>query len=154
MHVHRISRSPLPAAVALAFATAAFPAPLWAAELVQGVRSKLSAADLGSGEAAVEAYRLAKGVDPEYLNAVGWLARGAEMLGKREKAAAWIAELRREIRGKPRRRSFPSARRSKSRDGSASPARAGGRRSASSRGSCPGRRTPPSGRGSARTSTS
>ncbi len=99
MHVHRISRSPLPAAVALAFATAAFPAPLWAAELVQGVRSKLSAADLGSGEAAVEAYRLAKGVDPEYLNAVGWLARGAEMLGKREKAAAWIAELRREIRG-------------------------------------------------------
>lgn len=77
---------------------AASPAHLDGAELVQGVRSKLSAADLSSGEAAVEAWRLAKGVDAEYLNAVGWLARGAEMLGKREKAAAWVAELRREIR--------------------------------------------------------
>lgn len=98
MHLRRRPFLPLPAALALALAAATFPGPLRAAELVQGVRSKLAAADLPSGEAAVEAYRLAKGVDPEYLNAVGWLARGAEMLGKREKAAAWVAELRREIR--------------------------------------------------------
>ncbi len=88
---------PLPAALSVLLALSAFASPLQAAELVQGVRSKLSAADLASGEAAVETYRLAKGVDSEYLNAVGWLARGAEMLGKRDKAAAWVAELRREI---------------------------------------------------------
>ena len=98
MHFRRSASLPLPAAFAAVLAAAIFTVPLLAAELVQGVRSKLSAADLSSGEAAVEAYRLAKGVDPEYLSAVGWLARGAEMLGKREKAADWVAELRREIR--------------------------------------------------------
>ena len=67
----------LPAAFSFLLAAAALASPLLAADLVQGVRSKLSAADLASGEAAVETYRLAKGVDPEYLNAVGWLARGA-----------------------------------------------------------------------------
>jgi thiol-disulfide isomerase/thioredoxin len=36
-------------------------------------------------------------VDAEYLGAVGWLARGATMLGKTEKAWAWVAEVRREI---------------------------------------------------------
>ncbi len=99
MHRRRSSFVALPAAFAVALATASFTEPLRAAELVQGVRSKLSAADLSSGEAAVEAYRLAKGVDPEYLSAVGWLARGAEMLARRDKAAAWVAELRREIPG-------------------------------------------------------
>jgi len=97
MHRRQSSFIALPAALAVALAAATFTAPLRAAELVQGVRSKLSAADLSSAEAAVEAYRLAKGVDPEYLNAVGWLARGAETLGRRDKAAAWVAELRREI---------------------------------------------------------
>lgn len=87
------------AALAVLLSVAPFAGPVRGAELVQGVRSKLSAADLSSGEAAVESYRIAKGVDPEYLNAVGWLARGAEMLGKRDKAAARVAELRREIRG-------------------------------------------------------
>ena len=88
-----------PAVLVVALATATLAWPLEAAELVQGVRAKLSAGDLASGEAAVESYRLAKGVDGEYLNAVGWLARGAEMLGKRDKATDWVAELRRQIRG-------------------------------------------------------
>ena len=97
MHRHRSPFIALPATFAVALAAAIITEPLRAAELVQGVRSKLSAADLASGEAAVETYRLTKGVDPEYLSAVGWLARGAEMLGRRDKAAAWVAELRREI---------------------------------------------------------
>ena len=97
MHRRRSPSISLPAAFAIALAAATITEPLRAAELVQGVRSKLSAADLASGEAAVEAYRLAKGVDPEYLSAVGWLARGAEMLGRHDKAATWVAELRREI---------------------------------------------------------
>jgi thiol-disulfide isomerase/thioredoxin len=68
-----------------------------AGDLVRMVRFKLSAGDLASGEAAVENYRRATGVDPEYLDAVGWLARGAQMLGRPEVAAGYVAELRREI---------------------------------------------------------
>jgi thiol-disulfide isomerase/thioredoxin len=76
-----------------------FPLPADAAgELVRLVRLKLSAGDLASGAAAVEDYKQKNGVDAEYLDAVGWLARGAEMLKQRDAAAAYVAELRREIR--------------------------------------------------------
>ena len=68
-----------------------------AADLVRGVRGKLSAGDLPSGIAAVEDYKRATGVDAEYLDAVGWLARGAEMLRRYDLARTFIAELRREI---------------------------------------------------------
>ena len=68
-----------------------------AGELSRIVRFKLSAGDLWSGEAAVEDYRLKSGIDAEYLDAVGWLARGAVMLGRPDKAATWVADLRREI---------------------------------------------------------
>jgi hypothetical protein len=68
-----------------------------AADLVRLVRFKLSAGDLASGIAAVEDYRKATGVDAEYLDAVGWLARGAEMLGRPELARRYVVELRREI---------------------------------------------------------
>lgn len=73
------------------------PFPARAGDLVRGVRSKLSAADLASGQAAVEAYRKKTGVDAEYLDAVGWLARGAWMLGRSDVATGYVAELRREI---------------------------------------------------------
>ncbi|MEP7339065.1 MAG: TlpA disulfide reductase family protein [Acidobacteriota bacterium] len=69
-----------------------------AGELVRLVRNKLSAGDLASGAAATEEYKKKNGVDAEYLDAVGWLARGAEMLKQPEVAAAYVAELRREIR--------------------------------------------------------
>ena len=69
-----------------------------AGELVRTVRNKLSAGDLASGAAAVEEYKRKNGVDAEYLDAVGWLARGAEMLRRPDEAAAYVAELRREIR--------------------------------------------------------
>ncbi len=69
-----------------------------AGELVQRVRSKLSAGDLASGIAYVEDYKKKTGVDAEYLDAVGWLARGAEMLNQPDAAAQYVAELRREIR--------------------------------------------------------
>lgn len=67
------------------------------ADLVRGVRFKISAGDLASGMAAVEDYKNATGVDAEYLDAVGWLARGAEMLHRPELARTYVAELRREI---------------------------------------------------------
>src|SRR5947209_3682481 len=68
-----------------------------AGDLVRGVRYKLSAGDLASGMAAVEDYKRATGVDAEYLDAVGWLARGAEMQRRPELAKEFVAELRREI---------------------------------------------------------
>ena len=70
---------------------------LVAGDLVRIVRYKLSAGDLASGEAAAEEYRRTTGVDAEYLDAVGWLARGAQILGRREKAAEYASEVRRAI---------------------------------------------------------
>jgi thiol-disulfide isomerase/thioredoxin len=70
-----------------------------AGDLSRGVRFKLSAGDLASGAAAVEDYRNAHGVDADYLDAVGWLARGAELLRRPELAKQYVAELRREIHG-------------------------------------------------------
>lgn len=69
-----------------------------AGELVRIVRNKLSAGDLASGIHAVEDYKRQHGVDAEYLEAVGWLARGAEMLNQTDAAAGFVAELRREIK--------------------------------------------------------
>ncbi len=93
------SRTPrIPAVLALTALVLAFAEVARAAELVSTVRGKLAAGDLSSGEAAVEDYRAKTGVDKEYLNAVGWLARGAEMQGKRDRAAGYVAELRKEIK--------------------------------------------------------
>ena len=69
-----------------------------AGELVRVVRNKLSAGDLASGAQAAEDYKRQNGIDAEYLDALGWLARGAEMLNQPDAAAAYVAELRREIR--------------------------------------------------------
>jgi thiol-disulfide isomerase/thioredoxin len=91
----RASLVPLAAAALLA---SLLPFTASAGDLVRGVRGKLSAGDLSSGQAAVEAYRVKTGVDPEYLDAVGWLARGAQMLGRLDLASSYVAELRREIR--------------------------------------------------------
>ena len=68
-----------------------------AADLVRFVRSKISAGDLATPLAMAEDYKKATGVDEEYLNAIGWIARGAEMLDRPEIAREAIAELRREV---------------------------------------------------------
>ncbi len=83
--------------VAALVAASLLPCPAFAGDLVRGVRGKLSAGDLASGQAAVEAYRKKTGADAEYLDAVGWLARGAQILGRPDLAARYVAELRREI---------------------------------------------------------
>lgn len=83
-------------AVILALALAA--PPVSAADLVRLVRLKLSAGDVASGIAYAEDYKLATGVDGEYLDAIGWLARGAQMQGRNELAQQLVAELRREIK--------------------------------------------------------
>jgi thiol-disulfide isomerase/thioredoxin len=73
------------------------PAPAPAPELVRTVRLKISAGDILSGQAAAEDYKLKNGIDAEYLNAIGWIARGAEMLGRLDVADDAVRELRREI---------------------------------------------------------
>lgn len=70
-----------------------------AADLVRFVRLKISAGDLATGLAMAEDYRKATGVDEEYLNAIGWIARGAEMLDRPDVAREALAELRKAIPG-------------------------------------------------------
>lgn len=95
---HGAARRPsLVRLASVALAVSLWPATATAGDLVRGVRGKLSAGDLASGQAAVEAYRAKTGVDGEYLDAVGWLARGAQMLGRTDLASGYVAELRREI---------------------------------------------------------
>ena len=71
---------------------------IFAGELVRTVRSKISAGDLASCQHLIEDYKIKSGIDAEYLDAIGWLARGAEMLQQNELAATYVAELRREVR--------------------------------------------------------
>lgn len=66
--------------------------------LARAIRLKLSAGDLASGIHAAEEYKLKSGVNAEYLDGVGWLARGAELLKQYDLAAQFVAELRREIK--------------------------------------------------------
>ena len=68
-----------------------------AGDLVRVVRNKLSAGDTQSGASALEAWKWKHGVDEEYLDGLGWLARGAEMLRRPELAEACVAELRKVI---------------------------------------------------------
>jgi thiol-disulfide isomerase/thioredoxin len=68
-----------------------------AGPLITGVRMKITAGDLASGIAAVEDYKRDTGVDAEYLGAIGWLARGAQLLGQLDLADRYVAELHREI---------------------------------------------------------
>jgi thiol-disulfide isomerase/thioredoxin len=76
-----------------AFAVPAFAAAAEAAaqrpDLVRAVRGKLSAADLASAEAIVEDWKRDYGTDATYWDAMGWLARGALMLGEEDRALAF-----------------------------------------------------------------
>jgi len=83
------------AATALAQAPAATPTTAPAkSDVVRLVRLKLSAADLASAEAWTEDYRRDYGADATWLDARAWLARGAWMLGEKERALAFAREVR------------------------------------------------------------
>jgi thiol-disulfide isomerase/thioredoxin len=56
---------------------------------VPGIRNKLSAGDLPSAESIAEVWRTQHGQDGPWLVGYSWLARGALMLGEREKARAY-----------------------------------------------------------------
>lgn len=71
--------------------------PLFAGDLTRAIRSKLSAGDLRTGEALAEDWKAAHGEDEEYLDGLGWLARGAQLLGQADKAMEYVRELRQRI---------------------------------------------------------
>ncbi|MCB1009539.1 MAG: TlpA family protein disulfide reductase [Acidobacteria bacterium] len=72
-------------------------APAAAGELARGIRFKLAAGDLKTGEAFAEEWRAEHGEDAEYLNGLGWLARGYQMLGDEVTALRYVRELREKI---------------------------------------------------------
>jgi cytochrome c biogenesis protein CcmG/thiol:disulfide interchange protein DsbE len=61
---------------------------------VAGIRNKISAGDLLSAESVLEAHRAKYGEDGAYLTGLSWLARGALLLGDRDKAARYVAGVR------------------------------------------------------------
>jgi thiol-disulfide isomerase/thioredoxin len=70
-----------------------------AGDLTRAIRMKLSAGDLASGEAAAEDWKREHGEDAEYLDGLGWLARGAELLGQDARALELARDLRKRIGG-------------------------------------------------------
>lgn len=68
-----------------------------AGDLTRGIRLKISAGDLRSAEAMAEDWRRDHGEDSEYLDALGWLARGAQLLGRNERAIELVEQLRRRV---------------------------------------------------------
>jgi thiol-disulfide isomerase/thioredoxin len=80
--------------LAIVVAIAGLVIPLQAQELIRGVRMKISAGDLATPLALAEDFKRANGANDEYLSAVAWIARGAEMLGKPELAHQMLSELK------------------------------------------------------------
>ena len=60
----------------------------------RGIRSKVAAGDLLSAESILEVHRAENGEDSAWLNGLGWLARGAFVLGDFDKAARYAAQTR------------------------------------------------------------
>ncbi len=71
------------------------PSPPSAPPLLSPLRLKLSAGDLLSAESILEVYGQKYGEDGLYLEGLGWLARGALLLGDRDRAWRYAAETRR-----------------------------------------------------------
>jgi thiol-disulfide isomerase/thioredoxin len=60
----------------------------------RGIRNKVAAGDLLSAESILEVHRAENGEDSAWVNGLGWLARGALLLGDLDKAARYAAETR------------------------------------------------------------
>lgn len=89
------ARSQSPAAPPTAAAPPAPATPAAPPTPVSGIRNKLAAADLLSAESILEVHREKHGEDAQWLAGLGWLARGALLLGDTAKARRYAAEVRR-----------------------------------------------------------
>jgi thiol-disulfide isomerase/thioredoxin len=70
-------------------------APSPGSRTIQGIRNKISAADFLSAESILEVHRERYGEDGSYLMSLGWLARGALLVGEPGRARELNDELRR-----------------------------------------------------------
>ncbi len=86
---------PAPPAPPAAIAPPAAASPSPASRTVSGIRNKVSAADLPSAESILEVHGERYGFDGGYLVGLGWLSRGALLLGETARAAELNAGLRR-----------------------------------------------------------
>ena len=80
--------APAPAAPAPAAAPAAPPSP------VSSIRNKISAGDLPSAESILEVHREKYGEDGPWLVGLGWLARGALLVGDTASARRYVSQAR------------------------------------------------------------
>ena len=64
------------------------------ANLIEDVRTQLSRNAVSSAEAELSSYKSRRGVTPEYLEALSWMARGAAASQQWEKAASYATETR------------------------------------------------------------
>lgn len=87
--------APIPAVAPAPSSTPAPPAPSPGSRTVSGIRNKISAGDLPSAESILEVHRERDGEDGYYLMGLGWLTRGALLLGETARARELNAELRR-----------------------------------------------------------
>jgi thiol-disulfide isomerase/thioredoxin len=65
------------------------------ADLVEAVRTQLAQNSFAAAESTLQAYKTQHGVNPEYLEALSWMARGAASAGQWDKASSYAAETRR-----------------------------------------------------------
>ncbi|MGH9791531.1 MAG: TlpA family protein disulfide reductase, partial [Candidatus Acidiferrales bacterium] len=66
----------------------------WGQSIVREVRAAANAKDFARGERLIESYREARGVTPQMILALSWMARGAQAAGAWERAEKYSAETR------------------------------------------------------------
>ena len=64
-------------------------------DLIGQVRAKVAHNSFAGAEADLQSYKSQRGVTPEYLEALSWMARGAAEAGQWDKAASYATETRR-----------------------------------------------------------
>jgi cytochrome c biogenesis protein CcmG/thiol:disulfide interchange protein DsbE len=88
-----LAQSPAPTPTA-ATPPATPPATPSGSRLISLIRNKLSANDLRSAESAAEVYLQTQGDDGSYLLGLSWVARGALLTGELDRAADYVADVR------------------------------------------------------------
>ncbi len=73
-------------------ALAVVPARAQAPSVIADVRAAIAAQDFARGDAVLSAYRTARGVTPEFLEALSWMGRGSLAAGRLDEAEAYARE--------------------------------------------------------------
>ena len=78
--------------IALLAAGAAVAAQSTSTSIVRDVRATIAAKDFAAGQALIDAYRSARGVTPEMMAALSWMARGTYAAGEHDLAAQYSVD--------------------------------------------------------------